>query len=171
MLLANERNFAVSVTPVPGMPVDQQSQLQHAAIAAVSEGDLIGVVSAAMSVDGGVAAISTCPGRSWWWTLDASATSAYEQHARALLNLPLGATTIRSKVVVTAPIITGDKPDMYHPYLHLFARDPRLRVHQVQGMGMPGELVGHLTVEGDDLEETIERAIHAAEYFNGVVDE
>ena len=55
--------------------------------------------------------------------------------------------------------------------LHCMARDPGLKVHFYGKSVKPGRKIGHVTAYGDDLEETRERARHAAAYLTGTIDE
>ena len=45
--------------------------------------------------------------------------------------------------------------------------DPRLRVHFYGKDLRPGRKVGHVNAYGDDLEDCLERARHAAAWFRG----
>ena len=47
------------------------------------------------------------------------------------------------------------------------ARDPHLRVHLYGKQMRPGRKVGHVNAYGDDLEDCLERARHAAAWFRG----
>ena len=105
------------------------------------------------------------------WTVDGSITSQYEQHLRAVLDLPLGDPSMTAKYVVTGNVYCGDKPNMYRPYLHLMARTPAMKFHQYKGSFQSGELVGHITLAGNDLQVIIEEVKHALEYMQGVIDE
>jgi 5-(carboxyamino)imidazole ribonucleotide synthase len=73
--------------------------------------------------------------------------------------------------VVTGNVYCGDKPNMYRPYLHLMARTPAMKFHQYKGSFKSGELVGHVTLAGNDLQVIIEEVKHALEYMQGVIDE
>jgi 5-(carboxyamino)imidazole ribonucleotide synthase len=109
------------------------------------------------------------PHNSGHWTIDGAVTSQFEQHLRAVLDLPLGATTPRSPWTVMANVLGGPHPDLYPTYRHLMARDPGLRVH-LYGKGVrPGRKLGHATVYGEDLVGLRERAQHAADYLQGVI--
>ena len=46
-------------------------------------------------------------------------------------------------------------------------RDPHLRVHLYGKELRPGRKVGHVNTYGDDLEDCLERARHAAAWFRG----
>jgi 5-(carboxyamino)imidazole ribonucleotide synthase len=111
------------------------------------------------------------PHNSGHWTIDGAVTSQFEQHLRAVLDLPLGATTARSRWTVMANVLGGDHPDLYRAYLHLMARDPGLRIHVYGKEVRPGRKIGHVTVCGDDLADLRERARHAADYLRGTITE
>ncbi len=111
------------------------------------------------------------PNSSGNWTIDGSVTSQYEQHLRAILDLPLGDPAMSAQFAVTGNFYCGEKPDMYRPYLHLMARTPALKFHQYKNSSAPGELMGHITVAGNNLAKLIEEIEHALEYMQGEIDE
>ncbi|SOC52504.1 5-(carboxyamino)imidazole ribonucleotide synthase [Ornithinimicrobium cerasi] len=116
------------------------------------------------------------PHNSGHWTIEGSVTSQFEQHLRAVLDLPLGDPSARDRWTVMANVLGGDDEDLYPTYRHLMARDPGLKIH-LYGKGVrPGRKLGHVTVfgAGEDeasLEDLRERARHAADYLQGVVRE
>ncbi len=77
------------------------------------------------------------------WTIEGAETSQFENHLRAILDLPLGSTASRGVSHVLNVI--GDVPDLQEvlaaegAHLHLYAKHPR-----------PGRKLGHVTVRGDD---------------------
>ena len=109
------------------------------------------------------------------WTIEGAVTSQFEQHLRAVLDLPLGSTRPRvAPYAVMVNVLGGDDPavtDLYPAYLHCMARDPGLKIHMYGKQVRPGRKVGHVTVTGDDLADLQERARHAAAYLRGDVDE
>jgi len=105
------------------------------------------------------------------WTVDGSITSQFEQHLRAILDLPLGDTSMNAKYAVMGNIFSGDKQDMYRPYLHLLARTPRLKVHQYRKEVKIDSKIGHVTLLGENLVELITEVQHAIDYLVGVIDE
>ncbi len=111
------------------------------------------------------------PHNSGHWTMDGSVTSQFEQHLRAVLDLPLGQTSARSRWTVMGNVLGGDYPELYPAYPHLMARDPGLKVHMYGKDVRPGRKIGHVNVFGDDLDALRERAQHAADYLQGVVTE
>ncbi|RAC17249.1 5-(carboxyamino)imidazole ribonucleotide synthase, partial [Burkholderia multivorans] len=57
------------------------------------------------------------------WTQDGSVTSQFEQHLRAVLDLPLGSPEAREDVSVMVNILGAEHEDLYRPYLHVMAHD------------------------------------------------
>jgi 5-(carboxyamino)imidazole ribonucleotide synthase len=111
------------------------------------------------------------PHNSGHWTIDGAVTSQFEQHLRAVLDLPLGDPRQRDRWSVMVNVLGGEYPDLYRSYLHVMARDPGVKVH-LYGKGVrPGRKIGHVTVCGDDLESLRARARHAADFIAGVIDE
>ena len=111
------------------------------------------------------------PHNSGHWTIDGSVTSQFEQHLRAVLDLPLGEVTPRSRWTVMGNVLGGQDEELYSTYRHLLARDPGLKVHMYGKSVRPGRKIGHVNVCGDDLEQLRSRARHAADYLEGTVRE
>jgi 5-(carboxyamino)imidazole ribonucleotide synthase len=111
------------------------------------------------------------PHNSGHWSIDGSTTSQFENHLRAVLDLPLGDPAPIARWSVMVNIIGGKYPDMYSAYKHCLARDPGLKVHLYGKEVRQGRKVGHVTVCSDELQDAIRRATHAADYFMGVIEE
>jgi 5-(carboxyamino)imidazole ribonucleotide synthase len=105
------------------------------------------------------------------WSIDGAVTGQFENHLRAVLDLPLGAPDARQPWTVMVNILGGGhgpmSEDLYGGYPHVFARDPRLKVHLYGKPVKPGRKVGHVTAYGDDLDDVLGRARHAAAWFRG----
>jgi len=109
------------------------------------------------------------PHNSGHWTIDGSVTSQFEQHLRAVLDLPLGDTSPRAPWTVMGNVLGGRHPQLYPTYRHLLARDPGLKVH-LYGKGVrPGRKIGHVNVSGADLDDLRARASHASDFLQGVI--
>ena len=109
------------------------------------------------------------PHHSGHWSIDGSVTSQFEQHLRAVLDLPLGDTSLRARWTVMGNVLGGDHTDLYPAYRHLMARDPALKIH-LYGKGVrPGLTIGHVNVSGADLDDLRTRANHASDYLQGVI--
>ena len=90
-----------------------------------------------------------------------STTNYFEQYLRAVLDLPLGETSSQSPFAVVASLTTDPNSDDYRPYLHLMARNPKLKFDQ------SNKLVG---VTGDNLQTLLTEVIHAQQYYSGEID-
>jgi len=111
------------------------------------------------------------PHNSGHWTIDGAVTSQFEQHLRAVLDLPLGDTSPRAPWTVMGNVLGGDHPQLYPTYRHLLARDPGLKIH-LYGKGVrPGRTIGHVNVSGSDLDDLRARASHASDFLQGVITE
>lgn len=111
------------------------------------------------------------PHNSGHWSIDGAVTSQFEQHLRAVLDLPLGDTSPRARWTVMGNVLGGDYPQLYPAYRHLMARDPGLKIH-MYGKGVrPGRKIGHVNVSGADLDDLRARARHASDYLQGVLTE
>ncbi|HEY1620982.1 MAG TPA: 5-(carboxyamino)imidazole ribonucleotide synthase, partial [Streptosporangiaceae bacterium] len=97
--------------------------------------------------------------------IDGSVTSQFEQHLRAVLNLPLGTTTPLAPSVVMVNMLGGAEPDLREGLVHVMALDPGVKVHYYGKSVRPGRKVGHVTALGTDPGETAERARSAASYL------
>ncbi|MGW5334015.1 5-(carboxyamino)imidazole ribonucleotide synthase [Streptomyces bauhiniae] len=111
------------------------------------------------------------PHNSGHWSMDGAITSQFANHVRAVLDLPLGDPRPRAPWTVMVNVLGGDYPDMYSAYLHCMARDPQLKIHMYGKDVKPGRKVGHVNTYGDDLDDVLERARHAAGYLRGTITE
>ena len=111
------------------------------------------------------------PHNSGHWSIDGAVTSQFEQHLRAVLDLPLGDTSPRAPWTVMGNVLGGDYPQLYPTYRHLLARDPGLKIHLYGKNVRPGRMIGHVNVSGTDLDELRARAGHASDFLQGVITE
>jgi 5-(carboxyamino)imidazole ribonucleotide synthase len=162
------------LAPAPGLSEDHALRAQDVALSIAAALDVTGLLAVelfAAKDDILVNELAMRPHNSGHWTIDGAVTSQFEQHLRAVLDLPLGAPTARAPHTVMANVLGGDVDGVYRAYLHCMARDPGLRVHMYGKDVRPGRKIGHVTVTGDDLEDLRERAQHAAAYLTGDIDE
>ncbi len=106
------------------------------------------------------------PHNSGHWTIEGARTSQFEQHLRAVLDLPLGAPGLAAPQAVTVNVLGGDNPDLHSRLVHVMAADPGLRVHLYGKRVRPGRKVGHVTALGDDVDVLRDRAGRAASYLS-----
>lgn len=111
------------------------------------------------------------PHNSGHWSIEGAYTSQFENHLRAVLDMPLGDPRPRQPKAVMVNILGGELPDLHVAFRHVMARDPGLKIHLYGKDVRPGRKVGHVTALGDDEADLRERAWHAADYFQGAIDE
>jgi 5-(carboxyamino)imidazole ribonucleotide synthase len=111
------------------------------------------------------------PHNSGHWSIDGSVTGQFENHLRAVLDLPLGAPDPLAEHTVMVNVLGGDHPDLNHANKHVMARNPRLRVHMYGKDVRRGRKQGHVTLTGANLPDLLGEAHHAADYITGVIDE
>ncbi|RNL78610.1 5-(carboxyamino)imidazole ribonucleotide synthase [Nocardioides marmorisolisilvae] len=169
------------IAPAPDLDPDLAIEAQQIAMRVAGELGVTGVLAVELfeTNDGRVLVneLAMRPHNTGHWTQDGSVTSQFENHLRAVLDLPLGAPDARAPWTVMVNILGGAGQDsastarLYDGYPHALARDPRLRVH-LYGKGLrPGRKVGHVNAYGEDLEDCLERARHAAAWFAGELGE
>ncbi len=162
------------VAPAPGLAADHAVAAQQAALRIAGELSVVGILAVELfETSSGVLVneLAMRPHNSGHWTIDGSVTSQFEQHLRAVLDLPLGAPTAHAPYSVMVNVLGGDLPDLHPAFLHCMARDPALKIHVYGKDVKPGRKVGHVTVYGEDLIDLRERARHAAAYLRGDIDE
>ncbi len=161
--------------PAPDLAGDLALEAQQVAMRVAAELDVTGILAVELfeTRDGRVLVneLAMRPHNTGHWSIDGAVTSQFENHLRAVLDLPLGSPAARQPWTVMVNILGGDhgalSEDLYAAYPHTFARDPSLRVHLYGKDVKPGRKVGHVTAYGDDLDEVRERAQHAAAWFRG----
>ena len=96
------------------------------------------------------------------WSIDGAATSQFENHLRAVLDLPLGPVTPHARWSVMVNVLGGAVQDLEAQRAVVLEAFPHAKVH-LYGKGVkPGRKVGHVTVVGDDLDTVLDDARRAA---------
>ncbi len=160
-----------TITPAPDLADEQAIAAQQLALMIAHELGVVGVLAVELMqrANGSVVVneLAMRPHNTGHWTIDGAHTSQFENHLRAVLDLPLGDPSSKQRWVVMANVFGGRIDDLPSALLHCFARDRRLRVQLYGKQIRPGRKVGHVTTFGDDLGETQKRARHAAAYLMG----
>jgi 5-(carboxyamino)imidazole ribonucleotide synthase len=107
------------------------------------------------------------PHNSGHWTIDGAVTSQFEQHLRAVLDLPLGSTAPIAPWSVMVNLLGSELADPTDAYPAVFAQSPRARVHLYGKAVRPGRKLGHVTVSGDDLAAARDEAARAIALLGG----
>ncbi|MEB3048774.1 5-(carboxyamino)imidazole ribonucleotide synthase [Mycolicibacter sp. MYC123] len=164
------------IAPAPDLSDESAAAAQRLALRLADELGVVGVLAVELfeTTDGAllVNELAMRPHNSGHWTMDGAATSQFEQHLRAVLDYPLGATSPVVAVTVMANVLGAAEPPtmtMDERLHHLFARYPDARVHLYGKGERPGRKIGHINLLGDDLSEWAklrERAESAAHWLS-----
>ena len=162
------------IAPAPGLSDDHAIRAQELALRIAGELGVVGMLAVELFDTGDelfINELAMRPHNSGHWTIEGAVTSQFENHLRAVLDLPLGDPRARAPHAVMVNILGGDVGNLYSAYRHVFARDPGLKVHLYGKEVRPGRKVGHVTILGDDVDDLLSRGRHAADYFSGKLDE
>lgn len=103
------------------------------------------------------------PHNSGHFTIEGSNTSQFEQHLRAVLNLPLGsAESVAPHSVMVNLLGVDDKNDFVSVYTKVLAAHPTAKFHTYGKSARKGRKMGHITVIGENEAELLAEAKAAA---------
>jgi 5-(carboxyamino)imidazole ribonucleotide synthase len=157
------------LAPAPGLSAGRRAEAQRLALTIAAELGVTGLLAVELFETAAglvVNELAMRPHNCGHWTIEGSMTSQFEQHLRAVLNLPLGAPGLAGRSAVMVNVLGGDDPDLHDRLIHVMAADPGVKVHLYGKVVRPGRKVGHVTVVGDDLAEIGDRARRAASYLS-----
>jgi 5-(carboxyamino)imidazole ribonucleotide synthase len=163
------------IAPAPGLSSDAAVEAEAMALRIAAELGVTGLLAVELfeTRTGGllVNELAMRPHNSGHWTIEGARTSQFEQHLRAVLDLPLGSCVPAAppgQFTVMANLLGGTDPDVFDRYLHVMAADPAVKVHFYGKEVRPGRKIGHVTIvggPGDGVEELRDRARRAASYL------
>ncbi|MBO0829981.1 MAG: 5-(carboxyamino)imidazole ribonucleotide synthase [Streptosporangiales bacterium] len=158
------------LAPAPDLDEDHALEAQRLALRVAGELGVVGLLAVELfETDDGVVVneLAMRPHNSGHWTIEGARTSQFEQHLRAVLDLPLGSPAPVAPVTVMANLLGGRDANVYDRYVHVMAKDPAVKVHLYGKQVRPGRKIGHVTAIGDDPAEVRERARDACDYLRG----
>jgi len=160
------------IAPAPGLAPGLAAQAQELALRIAAEFGVTGLLAVELfETPAGllVNELAMRPHNCGHWTIEGARTSQFEQHLRAVLDLPLGSPGLAAPATAMANVLGGDDGDIYDRYIHVMAADPAVKVHMYGKAVRPGRKIGHVTVTGDRLHrdpgELADRARRAASYL------
>jgi 5-(carboxyamino)imidazole ribonucleotide synthase len=159
------------LAPAPGLPSQLAVEAERLAISLARDLDVVGLLAVELfETDTGllVNELAMRPHNSAHWTIEGARTSQFEQHLRAVLDYPLGETSLTAPAVVMANVLGGPPGGMSidERLHHLFAAVPGAKVHLYGKQVRPGRKIGHVTVLGEDMTRVRERAALAARWLH-----
>jgi 5-(carboxyamino)imidazole ribonucleotide synthase len=162
------------IAPAPGLSSGVAESAQAIALEIASALSVAGLLAVELfeTPAGGllVNELAMRPHNSGHWTIEGARTSQFEQHLRAVLDLPLGscAPAATGGFTVMANLLGGTDPDIYDRYIHVMAADPAVKVHFYGKEARPGRKIGHVTIvgsAGESVDTVRDRARRAASYL------
>jgi len=165
---------SVVIAPAPNLAPERAVEAQRMAMQIADALEVTGMLAVELFDTGTeilVNELAMRPHNSGHWSIDGATTSQFENHLRAVLDLPLGSPKPKHEWTVMVNVIGGDFPDMYHAYKHVMARDPHVKIHMYGKEVRKGRKIGHVNVSGEDLDDVMRRAQHAADYLIGNIEE
>jgi 5-(carboxyamino)imidazole ribonucleotide synthase len=160
------------LAPAPDLDPDVAEEAERMALRIVGELGVVGVLAVELfeRTDGAllVNELAMRPHNSAHWTIEGARTSQFEQHLRAVLDYPLGATGMAAPAVAMANVLAGPDgpPGIDERVHHLSARWPHLKIHLYGKQPRPGRKIGHVTALGTDLAALRRDAVAAAAYLS-----
>jgi 5-(carboxyamino)imidazole ribonucleotide synthase len=152
------------IAPAPELSAKLAGQATALAVTIATELDVVGMLAVELFQVGDAVVINELamrPHNSGHWTMDGAVTSQFEQHLRAVLDVPLGATAPTAPWTVMVNVLGGERAELSSalaeiPHaeakVHLYGKDVR-----------PGRKVGHVNVSGADLGFALSRAREVAD--------
>jgi 5-(carboxyamino)imidazole ribonucleotide synthase len=161
------------IAPAPGLSPDVAVEAEAMGLRIAAELGVTGLLAVELfeTVRGGllVNELAMRPHNSGHWTIEGARTSQFEQHLRAVLDLPLGSCSPpEGTFTVMSNLLGGTDPDVFDRYIHVMAADPAVKVHFYGKEVRLGRKIGHVTIVGgpeDDVAQVRDRARRAASYL------
>lgn len=158
--------------PAPCLSPALADRAQEIAVAIAEGLDVTGVLAVEMfAIEGEdrltVNELAMRPHNSGHWTIEGAVTSQFEQHLRAVLDLPLGETSARAQFSVMVNLLGSSLADPRAAYPELMARYPGVKIHLYGKEVRPGRKLGHVTAYGDDLDAVRDQARGAVALLRG----
>jgi len=160
------------LAPAPDLSPEDADVAQELALRIAAELDVVGVLAVELfDTDAGLVIneLAMRPHNSGHWTIEGARTSQFEQHLRAVLDYPLGATDVMAPAVVMANVLGASHPPAMSPderLHHLLARFRDAHVHYYGKQERPGRKIGHVTMLGASMADVRERAKLSAHWLS-----
>src|SRR5699024_5359828 len=152
--------------PGPGLAHAPQQRIQQLARDIADDLDVVGMLAVELfeTADGRVLVneLAMRPHNTGHWSMDGAVTGQFEQHVRAVADLPLGAVDPVAPAAVMVNLLGSTAEDLVPGMEAALAADPELKVHLYGKAVRPGRKIGHVTLIGQDTDELLQRA-HRAE--------
>lgn len=142
------------LAPAPNLPEHVARAAADAAVRIASELGVTGVMAAELfevpDSEAGfcINELAMRPHNTGHWTQDGAVTSQFEQHLRAVLDLPLGASEPISDITVMKNYLGGENEDIFGTYPLAMSAEPRAKIHFYGKEPRIGRKIGHVNMTG-----------------------
>jgi 5-(carboxyamino)imidazole ribonucleotide synthase len=157
------------IAPAPDLDAGLDAEARAMAERIATELDVTGILAVELfeTADGRllVNELAMRPHNTGHWSIDGAVTSQFENHLRAVLDLPLGSTDPRTPWSVMVNILGGAVEDLEAQRAVVLAAEPDVKIHLYGKSVKAGRKVGHVTAYGSDLDDVLARARRAAALF------
>lgn len=142
------------IAPAPGLETAVAIAAEEAAVRIATAFDVTGVMAAELFETPGrgvgfmINELAMRPHNTGHWTMDGAVTGQFEQHLRAVLDLPLGATDALAPIAVMKNFLGGANEDLFAAYPAALAAEPTVKIHNYAKSVRPGRKIGHVNVLG-----------------------
>ncbi|MDO5662167.1 MAG: 5-(carboxyamino)imidazole ribonucleotide synthase [Brachybacterium sp.] len=154
------------IAPAPGLSEEAARRIHDLGRAIAEDLDVTGMLAVELfeTADGRVLVneLAMRPHNTGHWSMDGAVTGQFEQHLRAVADLPLGSTEPLAPAVVMVNLLGGSREDLAAGARAAMEADPAVRIHLYGKAVRPGRKLGHVTLLGTDPSELLDRA-HRAE--------
>lgn len=158
------------IAPAPSSnKIEQARELARA----VAEGlGVTGVLAVELFEDEGenllVNELAMRPHNSGHFSIEGSVTSQFEQHLRAVLDLPLGDTSMLAQHAVMINLLgVDDRNTFTEHYDEAMLSFPKAKFHSYEKAARKGRKMGHITLLGDDWQQLVSQGSQARDLLYG----
>lgn len=152
------------VAPAPRLPDAVSKAASGIAQAIAQELDVVGMLAVELFQVGDALLVNELamrPHNSGHWSMDGAVTGQFEQHLRAVLDLPLGSPEPIAPWAVMVNVLGGQRAQLASALADVM--DPEVHVHLYGKEVRPGRKVAHVNAVGHVLDDLLNRARIAAD--------
>nr|WP_221243448.1 5-(carboxyamino)imidazole ribonucleotide synthase [Micrococcus sp. TA1] len=164
----------VVTAPAPGIDPRTAQAAEEAAVTLAEGLGVTGMLAVELFETPGIGPgfmvneLAMRPHNSGHWTMNGAVTGQFEQHVRAVLDLPLGATDTLGAYTVMKNYLGGANEDLYSAFPAAMAAHPEAKIHAYGKSVRPGRKIGHVNVVAP-LAEDLAAAREAAESAAAII--
>ena len=145
------------VAPAPKMDQEKQRKIQSLAAKIATDLAVVGMLAVELfEYPNGEVAVNELamrPHNTGHWSMDGAITSQFEQHLRAVANLPLGNTAPKAETVMVN-LLGASRQNLHAGVESALFADPEIKIHLYGKTVRAGRKLGHVNLVGNGLDTT-----------------